>query len=160
MITLRPITDHDLPFLRALYGSTRQAELTAVPWNDAQKAQFLDMQFHAQHTHYQTTYPQATFDIIEKDGAAIGRLYIDPRPDEIRIVDIALLPAHQNAGIGSALLQHILDDGAANGRCVTIHVERFNPALRLYERLGFQHVADNGVYLLMSWTPQSAPALA
>jgi len=32
-------------------------------------------------------------------------------------------------------------------------VERFNPALRLYQRLGFRHVEDQGPYYLMEWRP-------
>jgi ribosomal protein S18 acetylase RimI-like enzyme len=112
------------------------------------------MQFQAQHVYYQEHYAQAAFDVIEQDGEAIGRLYVDRRPDEIRIVDIALLPSHRRQGIGSAFLRDLLDEGARAGLPVSIHVERFNPALSLYERLGFQHVSDHGVYYLMQWSPE------
>lgn len=154
MISLRPITDADLPFLRRLYGSTRTEELTAVPWSDAEKEVFLDMQFQAQHSHYQTHYAQSRFDVIEEAGQPIGRLYVDRRPDEIRIVDIALLPSHRNRGIGTSLLTDLLAEGQRTGLPVTIHVERFNPALDLYRRLGFRGLNDLGVYLLMSWQPE------
>jgi GNAT superfamily N-acetyltransferase len=154
IITLRAITKSDLPFLRRLYGSTRAEELAAVPWSDAEKEAFLDMQFNAQHSYYQEHYAQAAFDVIEQDGAAIGRLYVDRRLDDIRIVDIALLPSYRGQGIGSALLHDILDEGKRTGLPVSIHVERFNPALRLYERLGFRQIDDHGVYVLMSWRPE------
>jgi predicted GNAT family acetyltransferase len=68
-------------------------------------------------------------------------------------VDIALVPEFRNAGIGTALLRDLLAEGAAAGKRVSIHVERFNPALRLYARLGFRQVEDKGVYLLLEWTP-------
>ncbi|MAT99588.1 MAG: GNAT family N-acetyltransferase [Anaerolineaceae bacterium] len=155
MIQLRPITESDLPFLRRLYGSTRTEELAAVPWSAAEKEAFLDMQFHAQHVYYQEQYAQATFDIIEQDGQAIGRLYVDRRPDDIRIVDIALLPANRKQGIGSMLLSRLLEEGTRAGLPITIHVERFNPALTLYQRLGFQPIDDYGVYLLLAWQPEA-----
>ena len=83
----------------------------------------------------------------------VGRLYIDRWPDQIRIVDIALLPSHRRAGLGGALLRSILDEGRASGLAVTIHVEGNNPALSLYRRLGFTHVDSNGIYYLMRWEP-------
>lgn len=154
-IGLRPVTDDDLPFLSRLYFSTREEEMRVVAWTDELKQAFLQMQFTAQKTHYDAHYPDAEFLVIEKEGAAVGRLYVDRAPEDIRIVDISLLPEFRGSGIGTMLLKEILDEGAATSRPVTIHVERYNPALRLYERLGFRHVADNGVYYLMQW---DAPA--
>jgi ribosomal protein S18 acetylase RimI-like enzyme len=54
------------------------------------------------------------------------------------------------------LLQEVLDEGAASGRSVSIHVESYNPALRLYDRLGFREIDTNGIYKLMEWRPQVA----
>ena len=152
-IHLRPIEDADLPFLRAVYASTREEELQQTGWPEEQKADFLRMQFDAQHGHYQQHYPTARFDVVLAGDTPIGRLYVDRRDDDIRIVDIALLPAHRGRGIGSGLLDTILEEAASSGRTVSIHVERFNPALRLYERLGFTQVGDTGVYYLMEWRP-------
>ena len=41
----------------------------------------------------------------------------------------------------------------ASGRPVGIMVEKFNPAMRLYRRLGFTDVAEHGVYQEMEWLP-------
>ncbi len=84
---------------------------------------------------------------------SVGGLYIHRRENEIRIMDIALLPEHRKQGIGSELLRDILQQGQENTLPVTIHVERFNPALHLYERLGFKQKEDKGVYWLMEWMP-------
>jgi ribosomal protein S18 acetylase RimI-like enzyme len=51
--------------------------------------------------------------------------------------------------VGTSLLRDLLAEAEAMGKRVTIHVEHFNPALRLYRRLGFTEVADRGVYLLL-----------
>lgn len=159
-ITLRPIAPGDLPFLYRVYASTRQQELAVVDWDDAQKDAFLRMQFDAQHTYYQQHFTSANFDLILLDGQPIGRLYLDRRADEIRIVDIALLPEYRGRGIGSALMQEILDRAAQAGLPVRIHVERFNPALHLYHRLGFAQIGDQGVYLLLEWNSNTEPVTA
>ncbi len=152
-ITTRPITDADLPLLERIYASTRTEELAIVPWTDAQKSEFLAMQFRAQHTDYQSRYPDASFRIIEMDGEPAGRLYVHHRVEEIRIIDISLLPEHRGHGIGSFLLESLIRESATCGTPLTIHVERQNPALHLYQRLGFTPIGETGVYLLMRRPP-------
>lgn len=149
-VTLRPISDADLSFLLQLYATTREAELAQVPWTDEQKAGFVVQQFQAQHAWWQEHYTGARFDLVLVDGEPAGRLYVDVWAREIRIVDIAILPAYRNGGIGSMLLQRVFDEGDAAGKPVSIHVEVFNPARRLYHRLGFVETGTHGdVYILM-----------
>jgi ribosomal protein S18 acetylase RimI-like enzyme len=143
--------------MRRLYASTREAEMAHFPFDDAQKQAFLDQQFAAQFQHYGVHYPTCERNIIEQDGVPVGRLWIDEWRDQIRLVDIALMPECRGLGIGSALLRQVMDRGAAAGKPVTIHVESYNPALALYRRLGFEAVDTNGVYFLMRWTPSSLP---
>jgi ribosomal protein S18 acetylase RimI-like enzyme len=154
-LTFRRFTDTDLPFLRRVYDSTRAEELAATPWNDAQKTAFLDMQFRAQHADYQTNYPEADWLVAMRGGEEIGRLYIDRWPSQHCIIDIALLPEHRGKGLGEALLRDLMDEAAGFGKTVMIYVEKFNPAMRLYRRLGFKTEEDKGVYDLMRWTPGS-----
>ena len=157
MLTLRPITPGDKDFLFRVYASTREDDLALVDWSETEKAAFLQMQFEAQHTHYTEHFGQANFDLILLAGEPVGRLYLDRRDDEIRIIDIALLTEHRRQGIGSRLLKQILAEGESAGLPVRIHVERYNPALHLYYRLGFQQIGDEGVYFLMEWTPDPDP---
>jgi ribosomal protein S18 acetylase RimI-like enzyme len=132
-----------------VYASTRAEELAVVPWDDAQKDAFLRAQFDAQDAWWHENYAEASFDVIVVDGEPAGRLYVHRGPSEIRIVDIALLPEHRGDGVGTRLLEDLLAEGDASGKSVTIHVERMNPALRLYERLGFTLAEDKGVYLFL-----------
>ena len=155
-LSFRTMGDADLPFLRRLYASTRALELSIVPWTDAQKAAFLDQQFRAQHTHYQTHYATAHWLVILRAGESIGRLYLDRWTHEYRLIDIAFLPEHCGQGLGAALLSDVIAEATADGKCVTIHVEKHNPAMRLYRRLGFVVVEDKGIYDLMRWTAPSA----
>ncbi len=150
-ITLRSITAEDRIFLLRVYASTREQELSMTPWNRQEKDQFLQMQFEAQHTHYHKHYSGAEFDILMLKEKPIGRLYVDRREKDIRVIDIALLPEFQRQGIGGRLLRNLLDEAAAAGKSVSIHVEHNNPAMHLYERLGFRRIGDTGVYFLMEW---------
>ena len=150
-LSLRPITPEDDPFLAGVYASTRAEELAVTGWSDENKAVFCRRQFDAQSAHYLENYPGASFQVIERDGAAIGRLYVARWEKEIRIVDITLLAESRGAGIGTKLLTELQDEARSAGKPLTIHVERFNPARRLYERLGFKIVEEQEVYLLMEW---------
>ena len=150
-LTFRPITDADLPFLARLYASTRMEELAVTDWSDAQKIAFLQSQFNAQYAHYQKHYAGSDFFVIEQAGTAVGRLYLARWKSEHRIVDIALLPGHRRGGLGTALLSDLLDEAARAGKAVTIHVEKFNPAMSLYRRLGFVAAGEEGAYDLMRW---------
>ena len=159
-ITLRPITDADMEFLLRLYASTREAELEPVPWTPEEKAAFVHQQFWAQHQHWRENYTDTSWDLVLLDGEPVGRLYVARWPDEIRIVDIAIAPAHRGRGLGTRLFGELLAEGDRLGKKTSIHVEVFNPARRLYERLGFVQAGDRGVYLLMERPPAAEAAAA
>jgi ribosomal protein S18 acetylase RimI-like enzyme len=148
----RAVAPDDEELLYRIYASTRAEELAPVPWTEAQKEAFLRMQFRAQSLDYAANYPAAERLVILVGGVPAGRLYVDRREDELRIVDVALLPEHRGAGIGGAILRRLLAEAAASGKPVRIHVEHLNPALRLYERLGFRRTGGDGIYFLMEWT--------
>ena len=141
----------DREFLVQLYASTRLEELAPVHWSQAQKLQFLRAQFEAQDCHYRTHYADTKRRVIRRDGKRAGRLYLQYRDDELRIVDIALLPEYRGRGIGTELLTRVLNEARASGKAVRIHVEKNNPAYRLYRRAGFGKIEDKGVYDLLEW---------
>jgi ribosomal protein S18 acetylase RimI-like enzyme len=147
----RRLTDADLPFLARVYASTRIEELAATPMTEPVKQAFLAEQFRLQHAHYQKYYPEADWLVTTRAGEDIGRLYIERWPSQHRLIDIAFLPEHRGKGYGEALLRDLMDEAAAAGKDLSIHVEKFNPAMRLYKRLGFEVEEDKGVYDLMRW---------
>lgn len=151
-VSLRPATPADRDLLFRVYASTREEELTPVPWPTEAKEAFLRQQFDAQDAWWRTHYAGATFEVVVVDGCDAGRLYLWEGPSEVRIVDVALLPDARRGGAGTRLLRDVQRRAAAAGKSVTIHVERMNPALALYERLGFRLVEDKGVYLFLSWS--------
>lgn len=152
-LALRPAGPADAEFLFRVYASTRYEELAPLGWPAAQVEAFLRMQFRAQDTHYRTHFPAAAFDVILVAGEPAGRLYVDRRRDEIRVVDISLLPQYRGRGAGTALFGALFAEAAAAGVPVRIHVEALNPARRLYDRLGFVPIDTTGVYHLVEWVP-------
>lgn len=146
---LRPITDDDLEFLFQLYASTRAAEKELVGWPDEQWNGFLRMQFHLQHTQYQQNYRNPSFDIIMEAGVPVGRCYVDRRADDYRLIDIAVLPEFQRRGIAGSLVSGLLQEADEHGVPVSLHVERNNPILGYYRKVGFRIEEDKGIYLFM-----------
>lgn len=151
-VTMRPVTGEDRQFLFELYASTRIDELAVTPWTAAQKTAFLQQQFAAQHAHY-AQFEHTTFDILLDNSEPIGRLYVRRAPDEISIVDIALVPAARNTGIATALLGDLIAEAGRARTPLRTHVEKHNPAQRLYERLGFRIKEDRGVYWFLEHAP-------
>jgi ribosomal protein S18 acetylase RimI-like enzyme len=156
VVGLRPAQADDRDFFAAVYASTRTEELAPVPWSAEQKAAFLEQQFAAQSAHYAQHRAAATTDVILVDGEPAGRLMVLRSEHDTLIVDIALLPPYRRLGIGTRLLEPIIEETSERGATLTIHVERMNTALRLYRRLGFEAVGDDGVYLTMRRHPRQA----
>jgi ribosomal protein S18 acetylase RimI-like enzyme len=157
-LRLRPMTDGDLPFLLRLYISIRSEEVAAAGWPAEVQIQFLQQQFEAQHHHYTTYYPAAEWLVVESESRPVGRLYFEEWPSQFRIIDIALMPEARGKGFGTALIGDVFSRARAAGKKVSIHVEKNNPAMQLYNRLGFARAEDKGVYDLLEWSAAAEAA--
>lgn len=154
LVTLRPVVAADEPLLFEIYASTRAEEMAMVPWPREQQEEFVRLQFAAQQEHYPKLHPDANHDIIMLNGRPVGRLYVARTKDYIEIMDITLLPQDRNLGVGTSLIDGLIDEASAS-RPLRIYVETFNPSLRLFERLGFKVVGEEGIHRLMEWVPGS-----
>ncbi len=152
-IVFRSITPEDMDFLFEVYAATRDREMRLTGWDAAQIHFFLKMQFNLQHNYYQENYRNARFLVICFGGREIGRLYRQIRSDEIRIIDIALLPGFRGRGIGTKIIREIMAEATGAGLAVRLHVEKMNPAIRVYQRLGFMPVKDAGMHRQMQYGP-------
>lgn len=151
---LIPVSPSDYPVLFEIYVSSRAEELKFAPWTDEIKNAFLESQFEAQTSYYYSTYPNASFELIKLEDQTAGRLYRAELDDEIRILDITVLPQFQNRGIGTFLLSDILANGKNKQKPVRIYLETYNRAQTLFTRLGFTAISDDGVYCLWEKTPE------
>lgn len=155
-MTLRPSDKGDAELLFRIYASTREEELAPLDWEAPVKEAFLRQQSAAQESYYHATFPQASYDLIVDGHEVLGRLYVHRGAEAWVILDIALLPRYRGGGVGTHLMEQVIAEADRAGRPVQIHVERQNPARRLYERLGFRQLEDQGVYLLMEHPPPEA----
>jgi ribosomal protein S18 acetylase RimI-like enzyme len=156
-VTLRPAADEDRPFMLRVYASIREPELEKSGLPREQWGAFVEHQFQAQ-SHAYANYRDTSFEVVLVDGEPAGRLIIARWPEELRVVDIALLPAYRGRGIGGALMREVIEEAEERGVKTSIHVERFNPAQHLYTRLGFRMVSETGVYMLLERPAAAAQA--
>lgn len=150
-VSLRGLCENDLPFLKQLYRTTRP-DIASADLPNEHKALLMDQQFAAQHQHYQNVFPDGEFAVIEQEGSAIGRMYVAENTTEIRLIDIALIPERRGQGIGRALISALQKRAAESKLPLRLRVEPYNPALQLYQRLGFATIADEQVNWHMEWT--------
>jgi ribosomal protein S18 acetylase RimI-like enzyme len=148
-LSLRAASTADLQRLAEIYATTRSDELASVPWSDAQKKTFTDSQSRQQEAHYALHYPNAERLVVERGETVIGRIYVDTTAKEVRLMEVTLLPAFRNQGIGTSLTGAFVDYADALGLPSSLHVEPFNPAKRMYERLGFATLEMRGLYAFM-----------
>ena len=153
-VELRPVSESDNEFLLAIYGSTRADELAQVEWPEGQREIFLRWQFDLQRSEYNTRFPDADYRVIVIDGQPAGRIWIGADDEQIRLLDIALLPEFQNRGVGTALLERLKSEAQNAGKALRHMVFVLNNnADRFYERLGFKKIEDFGAYKHMEWRP-------
>jgi ribosomal protein S18 acetylase RimI-like enzyme len=146
-IVIRDGVSEDTPFLEKLYFETRKDEFAQLGWDAPQIEALLKMQFMTQTQSYRMQFPDARNFVIEADGEAVGRLITT---DEIRLVDIAVLPEFRNRGIGSFVLRRLLEEAEDKKKPVDLQVLKTNsPAIRLYERFGFEKTGEDQLYLMM-----------
>ena len=148
-VSLRPVLPDDDGFLYELFCLTVGDELNKL--DSAQREMVLRMQFNAQLHGYTAEFPKADHQIIMLEDQVIGRVLVERTDTEHRGVDIALLPQYRSGGIGTMLIQGLLDEAREAGKPFRISVVRTNPALHLYERLGFKTTGESLTHLMLEW---------
>jgi GNAT superfamily N-acetyltransferase len=158
-VTLRPAQKEDEAFLLALYDSSRAEELAQVEWVEGQKEVFVRWQFDLQRREYDARFPEASYQVIMVDEEPAGRIWIGTDEEQIRLLDIALLPPFQRRGVGTLLVRWLIDQAARAKKPLRHMVFVLNnDAHRFYERLGFVVIEDLGAYKHMEWRDQPKAA--
>lgn len=150
-ISLRPATEDDEQFLLELYKSSRGDDLRGLSWDEDRIAEFLEMQYESHRNFLKQDHPGMHDQIVIVAGEPAGRVAVEQRADEIRLIDIALLPAHRNQGVGTLLIRDLQQQAATANRCLRFQVIRFNRAVGLFERLGFTRTSETGTHLQLEW---------
>ena len=150
-IALRQASPSDEEFLVTVFQSACDRMLPHLPLDAAGKHDLIVSQYRAMTTSRRQFFPNCSREIVLVGDEPAGFLSVDRGETRIRIIDITLLPAFRNKGIGSRLLRMVLAEAEERRSVVDLRVEQNNPAKQLYERLGFTVVADDGVYAAMEW---------
>jgi GNAT superfamily N-acetyltransferase len=151
-LNLRTVADDDDAFLLSLYGSTRADELGQVVWTEGQQEAFLRWQFDMQRREYDARFPDARHQLILIDDEPAGRIWVGEDSEQIRLLDISLLPQFQKRGAGTILVKELMQEAARAGKLLRHMVFVLNnDAHRFYERLGFVVIEDVGAYKHMEF---------
>nr|WP_294510995.1 GNAT family N-acetyltransferase [uncultured Rhodopila sp.] len=153
-VVLRPELPNDSGFLYALFRCHNLPVLSAMPVDEATRETLMRMQFDSQTRSYRAQYPDARFDIVERDSVAVGRLIVHADDQAGCIVDIGLLPDRQGAGLGTALLSAVLADLA--GRCPVVRCQVLwnnERSLRMCRRAGFADAGEAPPFVQLEWHP-------
>ena len=139
---LRPAERADEDAMYALHRDAMRAHVDAIwGWNEAW-----------QRGHFAAYYAPGRNAIIVRCGTPaqdIGRISLTRHWRKIFLRDIEIVAHARNHGLGSAIVAAVQQISRAEGRRVELLVLHRNPAQRLYARLGFKVVADDGARLRM-----------
>lgn len=150
-IHLKPIEQDDESFLFQIFAASRAEEMARVPWDDSLKRAFLWSQFQAQSEQYRIKYPTGDFSVILLDTQPVGRLYLGRLEEQLRIIDLAVLPQFQRQGIAREIMAELMTESRRRHKPIRIYVESFNPALAWFLKLGFQKIDGDDVYYFLEW---------
>ena len=153
-IHLKPIESGDESFLFQIFAATRAEEMARVPWDNSLKQAFLWSQFQAQSEQYRIKYPAGDFSIILLDNQPAGRLYLGRLDDQLRIIDLALLPEFRRQGIAGKIMADLMAESRQKQKPIRVYVESFNPTLSWFFKLGFQKIDGDEVYYFLEWQAQ------
>jgi GNAT superfamily N-acetyltransferase len=155
--TLRAVRDNeeDAAFLYQLFVAVRAVDMAMMPLDAAGKDFLLRMQFSSMTATYRRDYPAARSDVIEVAGEPVGRIITDVGSTCVTYVDLALLPRVQRRGLGTAVMQRLLEEPRRLRLPARVSVLEQNLAsLRLFHRLGFAAVERTPPYVQLEWRGQ------
>jgi GNAT superfamily N-acetyltransferase len=138
---LRPAQPDDREFLFDLHRSAMKSYVDATwGWDETW-----------QRRHFERTYVPSRQAVImrETPHRDVGRLSVTRHWRKFFLRDIELVAEERNRGLGSVILAALLALARSEARAVELIVLKCNPAQRLYARLGFQVIGDDGERLTM-----------
>ncbi len=157
-ISLRPARDGDEPFLKRVHEAARHWEFASLLQTGQEDLYYKIMaqQYDSQHRFYFANYGAAHYGVIQWTGQPVGRLYVDYRDAEVRVLEIAILPEYRGRGIGRIVMTGLCLEAAMRKKPVRLHVHYLSRAQRFYQQLGFREIALEGPDRLMEWHHQEA----
>ena len=139
MYNLRPATPDDYDFLYDLLVATMKEYVDALwGWEDAYQQQRFRNKFIPQQ-----------YQIITVDQRDVGAMAVERDDAQWFLAEIQILPAHQNDGIGTLVIEDLVRQARQQDLPTALQVLKINPARRLYERLGFYQSGETETHIQM-----------
>lgn len=158
VFSLRPAEAADAVFLFEIFVASRERELGPVP--PEMRDTLARMQYRVHRNGLTAEFPDAEELIVlgarqspEEAPDRVGMIILAQRPEELWVVDMALYPDHRNQGLGAALLTSLMEKCRRSGRVLKGSVTPYNPARRLYARLGLTELDSGKGYISLEWRP-------
>jgi RimJ/RimL family protein N-acetyltransferase len=157
ILRLRSERPEDRTFRFRLFCDSRPPEWYQVTLEPSVREQVMRMQFEAQTKTYAARFPKARFDIVELEGEPVGRIVVNRPGVMVHVVDHAIVPGLRNRGLGTSIMQALMDEAAEARVPVRLKVADANdPSLKLYLRLGFKPIETAPFYIELEWTGPDA----
>ena len=108
-----------------------------------------------QETSFEQQWDPTQVKIIALDDADIGWLQMSTRDNELFVAQMFVDRPFQRKGIGTEVMRRLIDEATELNQPVRLNVVKINPAVRLYQRLGFQvtHEDDRKFYMKRDLNP-------
>ena len=145
MIAFRPAGPDDFDYCERLYFAEMERINRELKLDrDAQKASF------------RRQWVASEVRIIEHGGTDIGWLQSAIRDGALFLGQLFVEPAFQGQGIGTQVMNILIAEATGAGRAMTLGVVKINPALRLYQRLGFRITHEDARKFYMRREPAAS----
>jgi ribosomal protein S18 acetylase RimI-like enzyme len=131
-LTFRPALAQDIEYCRRIYFSEME-------WIIRE----LHIDALAQAENFQKQWVQAQVRIITLQGTDIGWLQSFAQDDDLFLAQLFVDRAHQRKGIGTEVMERLMHEAQQRHQGVRLEVVKINPALRLYQRLGFRITGED-----------------
>ena len=89
------------------------------------------------------------YQVIEIDNTVVGFMKIVISESEIYLGEIQISKDFQNQGIGTSLIQSLIQEAQTSNKKLWLKVLKGNPAQKLYQRLGFTNLKESSTHLIM-----------
>jgi ribosomal protein S18 acetylase RimI-like enzyme len=142
-IQVREARPADMDFARALYFETMRGMIEPpFGWDQRRQEESLAGWFDLQQAG-----------IIIADGRDVGWMQTRASEDELLLGSLYVIPEMQRRGIGTHVLRELIDQSKRSSRPLTLAVMKNNPAIPLYERLGFRLTREDQYKFYMRVSP-------
>ncbi len=158
-ILLKKRTENDSEFFMRLFAEIKSSELRLDTWPEPIRTQMIRMQFNAYERCMNTEFPNNIDYLILYQSEKAGRLQLNNDEMGIRIINISLVPAYRNKGIGAKIISDLMLEANQKNKQVLLDVDKINRALNLYSRLGFKIVQENEIRYSMAYTPERGTSI-